>query len=203
MRKSYIANSSEALNLHNGSQTAIVVAMKVQPVFSEDGYVYNGNFTERYKNDSTHEDWRVQFGKDFSPYALGQEVYVREAWYTYTPVIGYRKDDGRPIFDTQTKIGYKADDVVPYMESPATMPKSAARTRFKIVSCEAVRVWEMTEGQAKLLCLELYKNLDGTFGGHGAPTTYKAQFEIYAISEFGQTAWDENHFIWYYKIENI
>lgn len=184
MRNSYIANSSEALNLHNGSQTAIVVAMKVQPK-SSDVIERNGKITV-FEPDNVFPL--------IGCYRIGQEVYVREKW-----VYRHKHD----------KYYYKADhsEFEPYChqgwESPATMPKSAARTRFIPVSCEAVRVKEMTEEQAKLLCLELYKNLDGTFGGHGAPTTYKAQFQYYAIAKFGKSAWDNNQFIWYYKIEKI
>ena len=218
MRNSYIANSSEALNLHNGTQTAIVVAMKVQPKGS-DVIERNGKITV-FEPDNVFPL--------IGCYRIGQEVYVRESWYTYTPVIGYRKDNGRPIFDTQTKIGYKADAVVSYMQSPATMPKSAARTRFKIVGREAVRVKDL-KGSPKAFedfCKQFGIKkipLSKPYGVNKATHAYSlvdmkgsdeflyenclrdyyGAFGYYIAQKLGNNTWDNNDYIWYYKIENI
>ena len=190
MRNSYIANSHEAAALHSGKQTAVVVKMKWQPTFSEDGYVYCGNFLERYKNDIVHEDWTVQFTKDFAPYKLGQEVYVREACYSCTDgkETKFVYPDSRDEIAIIELAAYlNEDNYAPIVfGSPATMPQSAARTRFKVVDVEAVRVMDMAYRDAIKL-----------------PIRHVAEYAQYAINKFGQQAWDENHFIWYFKIEKI
>jgi hypothetical protein len=188
MRNSYISNSAEALNLHNGTQTAIVVAMKVQPYIDDKNNVKLGKVNYgKHLNDTPN--WE-NFVKCESPYALGQEVYVRETWCpcdTEDGNIGYAyKDDEY----AEKFVGW---------ESPANMPKLAARTRFYIVSCEAVRVKDITEKQAnQLACERLHEDdLGQTFKSH------KRGFERDAITRFGQSAWDNNDYIWYYKIEKI
>jgi hypothetical protein len=71
------------------------------------------------------------------------------------------------------------------VKSAATMPKSAARTRFKIVGCEAVRVQGLTVGNG----LEL-----------GCSSGNWGSARKLIISKFGQSAWDNNDYIWFYKI---
>lgn len=212
MRNSYIAKDAEALNLHNGSQTAIVLAMKVQPTpnkFNPQNVDYRMTKGKNYCAGTNHSIESLNdsfFGiLDCSPYALGQEVYVRESW------IYRHKHD---------KYYYKADhsEFEPYChkgwKSPATMPKSAARTRFKIVSCEAVRVNDDIGHNNAIKLLEFdysegqqFKNYSPDWNKYDDNQLqfgdYRDSWQSYIISRFGQTAWDENHFIWYYKIEKI
>ena len=155
MRKSYIANTAEALNLHNGNQTAIVAKMNRQP----NKVMWNTVKTH------PKTDWCDEHGNPlFPPYQIGQEVYVREAWCpcdTEDGNLGYAyKDDEY------------ADKFVGW-GSPVTMPKQASRTRFKIVGCEAVRVKDL-----------------GAFG-------------YYIAQKLGNQAWDNNDYIWFYRIQNI
>ena len=177
MRNSYTANSAEALNLHNGSQTAIVVAMKVQPTFRNNQLIIGKWNYGKGVDDKPY--WR-EYIKWHAPYKIGQEVYVRESW------IYRHKHD---------KYYYKADhsEFEPYAhngwKSPATMPKSAARTRFKIVSCEAVRVKDMNLGHI----IDMVKE--------DAAKTHNPLSKENLIAKFGKSAWDNNHFIWFYKIE--
>ena len=213
MRNSYIANSAEALNLHNGTQTAIVVALKQQPIIS-DGVA-------RLKNSIAvpNEIGLKQLVDIYSPYALGQEVYVRECWCpcdTEEGNLGYAyKDDEY----AEKFVGW---------QSPATMPKSAARTRFKIVGCEAVRVKDL-KGSPKAFedfCKQFGIKkipLSKPYGVNKATHAYSlvdmqgsdeflyenclrdyyGAFGNYIAQKLGDKAWDNNHFIWFYKIEKI
>jgi hypothetical protein len=225
MRKSYIANSAEALNLHNGTQTAIVVVMKVQPtppkaiyaqddckiVISDTAILQVGLYASRVlwncKKHPHIKDCTVW--ENNLPYALGQEVHVREAWCMPDDEYFYKANG------MQKHEHYLWDGK---WNSAATMPKSAARTRFKIVSCEAVRVRDITEEQAKIL---LDKSGTGKLGSPICWRDYLAigakychtkdnmrwhwsdSLESYIITRFGNSAWDNNDYIWYYKIEKI
>jgi len=133
------------------------------------------------------------------PYAIGQEVVVREAWNFLHEYDTYPDTGVMGIEDFVYPDGIRIDT----WRSPATMPVSAARTRIIPVSCEVVRVRDVTEEQAKQLAVELYKNRDGSYGGWEAPMTYKESAELYLIHKLGQSAWDENHYVFYYKIEKI
>ena len=142
MRNSYLANSAEALNLHNGSQTAIVVAMKVQP--NEDGVTYMPNppvldWEQIYKTKWKPYLLTTEEGEDLAinpPYKLGHEVYVREKMYelgryyttSYNESGEYETrwhSKGGFIPACNGKTIYQSRIV-----SAATMPKLAARTRF-------------------------------------------------------------------------
>jgi hypothetical protein len=180
--------------MHNGSQTAIVVAMKLQPKNTEQTLC---TITEGNGSESGKHFWCNVV--DFSctnqpetlnaPYALGQEVYVRETWNNgYSTITG----ESEGYF-------YKINPVHRYKNSvwhsPITMPKSAARTRFKIVGCEAVRVYYVSFDSIRSILGydENYKNT----------TNLTGYFRHHIITRFGQSAWDNNDYIWYYKIEKI
>jgi hypothetical protein len=142
MKRTYIATTSEAKALHDGTQTAIIV---------------------KHSNKQ--------------PYAIGQEVVVREVWmYRHKHDKYYHKAD-YPEFEPYAHQGW---------QSPATMPVSAARTRFRIVSCEAVRV----RGVEGHVCNDL-------------PIDLPCEYQQYIIHKLGQSAWDNNDYIFYYKIEKI
>lgn len=222
MRKSYIGNSAEALNLHNGTQTAIVVKMKVQPtppraiyeqndckvIISDSAVLQGGLYASRVLwNCNKHPQIRdCTVWRNNLPYQIGQEVYVRETIVCNALGGAIYKAGGKVYAGKELSENeyIHIDDLDKSDRGFIPLCKEKhARTRFNILRCEVVRVKEITEEQAELLCLELYKNLDGTFGGHAAPTTHKAQFYIYCISKFGQSAWDNNNYIWYYTIEKI
>jgi len=187
MRNSYISNSAEALNLHNGSQTAIVVAMKVQPKLQHfvDTFCKYGAGSVN-SGDLTAADSEMDDIYDSAPYALGQEVYVRESWvYRHKHDKYYYKAD-HSKFEPYCHQGWK---------SAATMPKSAARTRFKIVGCEAVRVYDVNIDNIRAILghTETYKNIPNL----------NHYFKQHIVSKFGKSAWNNNDYIWFYKIEKI
>ena len=222
MRKSYIANSAEALNLHNGTQSAIVVAMKVQPKGS-DVIERNGKITV-FEPDNVFPL--------IGCYRIGQEVYVREAWGEYPNAIytvyfaDYPKDATTYFYPNGNFEPVLCD--LPKKRSAATMPKSAARTRFKIVSCEAVRVKDL-KGSPKAFedfCKQFGIKkipLSKPYGVNKATHAYSlvdmqgsdeflyenclrdyyGAFGYYIAQKLGNNTWDNNHFIWFYKIEKI
>jgi hypothetical protein len=250
MRNSYIANSSEALNLHNGTQTAIVVAMKVQPKNTEQTLctITEGNGSESGKHfwcnlvDYSCTNQTETFS---APYALGQEVYVREKFWS-----GFELDEKDCVDEDKPLTIYKADTNDPrpfnvsddwctheyghdkrdwlHWQSPATMPKSAARTRFKIVSCEAVRVKDLKGSQKAFedFCKQFGIKkipLSKPYGVNKATHAYSlvdmqgsdeylyenclrdyyGAFGHYIAQKLGDKAWDNNDYIWFYKIEKI
>jgi hypothetical protein len=83
------------------------------------------------------------------------------------------------------------DDNPPVWQSPATMPQSAARTKFKVVGVEVVRVRDLTVEQ---VC---------NAGKEYIPLHYSVTVQTYIVDKFGQQAWDNNEFIWYFKIEKL
>jgi hypothetical protein len=186
MRKSYIANSAEALNLHNGTQSAIVVKMKVQPKGS-DVIERNGKITV-FEPDNVFPL--------IGCYRIGQEVYVRESWMNV-----YDSIKKKTIPEAKTGGTFEHFSGARW-NSAATMPKSAARTRFKIVSCEAVRVLSLQPSHLLSVLKGEYKELINYTLDKPHINLYD-YIEDYIISRFGQSAWDNNHFIWYYKIEKI
>jgi hypothetical protein len=226
MRNSYIAKDAEALNLHNGTQTAIVVGLKQQPIIS-DGVA-------RLKNSIAvpNEIGLKQLVEKYSPYALGQEVYVREAWGEYPNAIytiyfaDYPKDATNYLYPNGDEKPVLCD--LPKKRSSATMPKSAARTRFKIVSCEAVRVKDL-KGSPKAFedfCKQFGIKkipLSKPYGVNKATHAYSlvdmqgrdeflyenclrdyyGAFGYYIAKKLGNNTWDNNDYIWYYKIDKL
>jgi hypothetical protein len=141
MKRTYIATTSEAKALFDGTQTAIIV---------------------KHSNKQ--------------PYAIGQEVVVREKWMNVL-------DTDTLEITPEAKTGSVFENMVgAEWSSPATMPVSAARTRFIPVSCEAVRV----------------RDVRGEIIGMGY-----VEWSRYIVSKLGQSAWDNNDYVFYYKIEKI
>ena len=182
MKRTYIATTQEAKALHDGTQTAIIV---------------------KHSNKQ--------------PYAIGQEVVVREAWNFLHEYDTYPETDVMGIEDFVYPDGIRIDTY----RSPITMPVSAARTRFRIVSCEAVRVRDVHEDDALniLECKPVntlgddYYNyyrdymgskneLDWPWFGETKDGIFKS-WQSYITHKLGQSAWDNNDYVFYYKIEKI
>ena len=167
MRKTYIATTQEAKALHDGTQTAIITKMRVQQNKVDWNPIVVGK----------NKGWCDEHGRAIpAPYTIGQEVVVREKWID-------------PLF-WDGELG-ETPDVK--WNSPATMPVSAARTRFTPVSCEAVRVQSILGNSGLLYPLTCGK--DGIECGRNL---YK-----HSVRKLGQSAWDNNHYVFYYKIEKI
>ncbi len=209
MRKTYIATTQEAKALHDGTQTAIISKMRVQPDENGVRYMPNPqclNWEQIYK-----ERWKPYIlttneGEDIAvdpPYAIGQEVVVREVWAETcdeygAPIIAFKDGGAHYIgpeneYLAECKSAWSIDNYPSCgkWRSPATMPLSAARTRFRIVSCEAVRVQSILGNSGLLYPLTCGK--DGIECGRNL---YK-----HSVHKLGQSAWDNNDYIFYYKID--
>jgi hypothetical protein len=182
MKRTYIATTQEAKALHDGTQTAIITKMRVQPNKVDWNPIVVGK----------NKGWCDEHGRAIPvPYAIGQEVVVREAWQQEANYVDTSIGWGWEATDNYL---YKADgnelpnDSMCFStwRSPATMPVSAARTRFIPVSCEAVRVRDMIFSQR-----------------HFLNVTRQGEHEAYIKSKLDQSAWDNNDYIFYYKIEKI
>lgn len=182
MRTSYIATTSEASALQSGEQTAIIVKMKVQP---QEGWSITKSIEHKCGNFFVERKgtlYTVPYIK--SPYTLNEPVYVREAWChcdTEEGNLGFAYKDDKYA---KKFIGW---------QSPITMPRSAARTWFKPVRCEVVRVQSILSNSELLYPLTC--GIDGIDCGQ---ILYK-----HAVSKLGQQAWDNNDCVFYYKIERI
>ena len=181
MRNSYIANSHEAAALNSGKQTAVLVKMKVQPKLSITELVVRHDHI-------LHKTEEGVIPKiDPLPYKLGQEVYVREKWAEYKNLYDCMRGCDRVCICNKEYV-YNSENLSAEersaLQSPATMPQSAARTRFKVVEVEAVRVRDMAYRDAIKL-----------------PIRHVAKYAQYAINKFGQQAWDNNDYVWFFKIE--
>ena len=218
MKRTYIATTQEAKALHDGTQTAIIAKIRVQPKDCSHIHRITDELCE-WRNEPQRMDtygnyiacsfcgYGIEISGEYMfpiPYAIGQEVVVRETWYT-----GYVLDDNDDIPDgaplqhwyyADTKDSRPSDmsdsycyhlwgdnkECWPRWQSPATMPVSAARTRFIPVSCEAVRVREMDWHMCK-----------------ATPIETPEECQQYIKGKLGQSAWDNNDYIFYYKIEKI
>jgi hypothetical protein len=87
------------------------------------------------------------------------------------------------------------------------MPKSAARTRFRIVSCEAVRVKEMDGEHGWLLGINkdyfFRNNISLREANTPSDDDIRPELKKCMIAKFGKSAWDNNDYIWFYKIEKL
>jgi hypothetical protein len=185
MKRTYIATTSEAKALHDGTQTAIIVKMRVQPkmMLHNTPVTDTGSKVMFWAQTADSERKLIS-----APYAIGQEVVVREAWlYRHKHDKYYHKAD-YPDFEPYAHQGW---------QSPATMPVSAARTRFRIVSCEAVRVKDLEEKQVLALGGWEYKSLPYH------KSTILSLKHLIAVPKLDQSAWGNNDYVFYYKIEKI
>jgi hypothetical protein len=219
MRNSYIANTHEAAALHAGKQTAVVVKMKVQPTFRNNQLII-GKWN--YGKDFYDNPCWDNYIKWHATYKLGQEVYVREAWAEYKKLYDCMRGCDRVCICNKEYV-YNSEnlsaDERSALQSPANMPQSAARTRFKVLDVEAVRVRDISEEQGGLLNIRgitkdgsRYKY--GVCGDDGMPygsgwkwcdfeATFIDALKKCMIAKIGQQAWGENHYVWFFKIEKL
>ena len=201
MRNSYIANSHEAAALNSGKQTAVLVKMKVQPTpnkFNTEKVDFEFRNSKQYRAGRNFDVQNLNdqfFGiLDFAPYQLGQEVYVREKWAEYKNLYDCMRGCDRVCICNKEYV-YNSEnlstDEHSALQSPATMPKSAARTRFKVVGVEAVTLIGILANSHYLSKV--------TCGVTAADSVWILHKLI--MSKIGRQAWDENHYVWFFKIE--
>jgi hypothetical protein len=215
MRNSYIANSHEAAALHSGKQTAVVVKMKVQPkkIYADyyDIDIRNGKYGYYNKGALIHNVVKDLLFIRCAPYQLGQEVYVREKWgkidmsdsddFSDLCYVHFSDEDSISLIDVP---GY--GDCFLGWQSPATMPQSAARTRFKVVGVDVERVRDVPKSKwIDLIGYIINNNSEVLYCNYPDDVSWfdnsEDSYKSYIIAKIGQQAWDENHYVWFLKIE--
>jgi hypothetical protein len=192
MKKSYIATQSEASALHSGEQTAIIVKMGKQPP------AYGCSILD---NQILYEDPQGNVhSRTGIPYALNEPVYVREKCYQlgeYKLLSLGETGDYEQQFCTDHIFRFGAVPNNPHrVVGAASMPRSAARTFFEPVSCEAVRVQGITANMIlSIISLNTIYNRNAV--------NIMSEFHRHIVPKIGQTAWDNNDYVFYYKIEKI
>jgi len=178
----YISTAHEAKQLASGAQTLLVTMVKSNLEVSEE---YGFTFTPHRRHEASFgyckDPTRCSLLIETAPYKVGQSIAVREPWYYYD---GYRyaEDNTNPEFK---------------MSSPATMPRSAARTWLTVEKVECVRVREMPENKGKWI-LPYDKNGFKIFvEGWGDEHTYdyNEALKFHITAKFGQSAWDDNAYV--------
>lgn len=180
--KSIIANNTDAAGFADGSKTGFIVPIKVQPYLDKMGNFCQGKINYGQNLDGTPQ--LENFAKCTAPYSIGQEVSVREAWCDGFDISGFDgheycvKSDIDPIFRTRDNW------VEPKWNSPATMPISAARTIIIPTSVKCVRVQDVC-------ALKM--------GFRGTAIECVQQFYKYLVAKYGQAAWDNNIYVFFYE----
>ena len=214
MKRTYIATTQEAKALHDGTQTAIISKMRVQPKDCSHIHRITDELCE-WRNEPQRMDtygnyiacsfcgYGIEISGEYMfpiPYAIGQEVVVREKCYQigkYKFLSLGETGDYEEQFCTDHIYHFGNAPTEPHrVIGAATMPVSAARTRFIPVSCEAVRVRDVTAYMIlPLLSLKSIYNRN--------IVNLLSDFHKYATGKLGQSAWDNNDYIFYYKIEKV
>jgi len=147
---SIIANTQDAAGFADGSKKGFIVALKHQPL---EGWDMKKIETERGVFFEERKDTQYIVPWTKSPYQIGKPVYVREAWLQ-----GHKMEDDEFVLDELgepiEQLWYKAQspnlswydgtsdyprENAPWL-SPATMPRTAARTWITPTSVKCVRV---------------------------------------------------------------
>jgi hypothetical protein len=218
---SIIANNTEAAGFADGSKKGFIVPVKgeLTPYNFIDMQGFDKLPMAYFHNPNSGGQWHIP-----APYQIGKPVYVREAiwqcgrddygfygdsepdWVLYrnedgTPHISFGKEKPQPISSAWTWI----------RKSPATMPKSAARTWITPTSVKCVRVRELTYSDC-IKFLEFDYSEGQQFKNYSPDWIYlnDSQFQFgdytdslksYIITKYGQAAWDNNIFIFFYECE--
>ena len=198
MRTTYIANITEAANLHSGKQTAIVTLVKPQPHIDESGHIKQGDWN--YGKTLDDKPAFENFAKCKSTYQPGQKIAVRETWAETCDEYG----GSIIVFKSTNKAFYigpkfeilwectAAWDIDNYpacgkWRSPVTMPREAVRTRLLVKDVACIRVQDMTSEQAQAIWPDM-SNIERMQDLH---------------RRFGQSAWGNNVFVFITKVEKI
>jgi len=172
---SYIANSRIATGLRDGSITAIMVRCKAQPyIENPTAQIDDNQYCYWNRSVKINSVVTITQGNYPLPYALGKEVYVREAWgelydtcdhpelanhqewWSLGYVYGTDKIEKRDLFwyvNNEFKMA-----MFDGIKSPATMPKEAARTWITPVSVECKSMQEIDETNLKDLGYERFSD---------------------------------------------
>jgi len=199
-----------------GEKTQTRRIINPQPIEDlESGYVFDGKHKSIYKNDSTHEDWRIQFISDWCKYKIGNILWVRETWQ-HTKCLNINFEDENYGFV------YKADgqpweDYEQWTWKPSIfMPKEACRLFLKLTNIRIERLNDISESDAVAEGIERWTEERMKSN----PTHYKVYFQNCKPEDLmsytscpidsyetlwqkinGEKSWAENSFVWVYEFE--
>lgn len=159
---------------------------------------------------------KCPFGK------AGDKLYIKEEFYKYghwekdnskvrksgKQAWRFVEDSTQTFYDDNSPEAFKIsrDKQEPhksfwYKRLARFMPKALARYTVTIQSVRCERLLDITEEDAKAEGVELYNNYDGTYGGHGAPMSYKESFLLLFAKIHGQDVLKTNPFVWVIEFE--
>jgi hypothetical protein len=195
---SIIANNTEAAGFADGSKKGFIVPVKGEHNRIE----WNPIVVGKHGGYCNEHGYSVKM-----PYQIGKPVYVREAWWS-----GYELDEKECVDENKPMVIYRADtnDTRPFdvsdawcineygndkrdwlhWRSPATMPRTAARTWITPTSVKCVRVRDLTQDDVNRL---------GINAGNWNDT--RGKFWLQFTKKHGQSAWDTNIYVFFYQSE--
>ena len=176
---SYIANSRIATGLRDGSITAIMVRCKPQPSMLLDNLVLD------FSHDKVIHSYPKEQRKFPLPYALGKEVYVREAITHTTLAMAIYKADNSPVMRNGEQL--HIDDIAPNTGYISACSEKYARTWITPVSVECKRVQELPAS-------DIFNSL-----GYGRFSLWEDNLIDFVTHN--KSAWDNNEYVFIYHVK--
>lgn len=142
-----------------GEKTQTRRVINPQPIEDfESGYVFDGKHKSLYKNDSTHEDWRIRFIEDWCKYKVGDILWVRETWqHTKCLNINFEDENYGYVYKAD---GQPWEDYEEWAwKSSIFMPKDACRIFLKITKIRIERLEDITKEDAIAEGIEKWKQM--------------------------------------------
>lgn len=214
-------STSEVQMIMNGA-TIFVEPMK-QNQYSYFGIPFGEEYTDleagQYPSTIINKWGDEDFGPDIwgaisgkgehcwkSPYQPGQTIYGREVWGVFAgitendPTI-YRADGCWEAQGVEGPVHVENNR----WNSPATMPREAARIFLRIDGVQVKSCQDVTEEEARLMMVPTLvavidnKRIDGfSFINSLTGMPFKP-FELYYKTRFGLESWERNDWIWVYS----
>ncbi|MBK7337807.1 MAG: hypothetical protein IPJ00_17345 [Saprospirales bacterium] len=152
----------------------------------------------QFRNSTEERFFREEQPTYLCPFGIpSQKLWVRETWLDD----GETKDSPQWIYRADNE-NYPRNEGQNW-KSSIFMPRAASRILLEVVSVRVERLQDITEEDAMAEGAELYDNHDGTFGGYGAPMTYRESFHLLWQSINGPDSWDQNPWVWVVEFRKI
>lgn len=206
MRKSVILNDNQVNRLQQTGSVAVVEMVPEKYLLHQTLLKYGRFGVDDKTCEQAEKEWNNII--HFAPYTPGSTVYVREAWMYVMiehahDLLEGRRDNNQFCLRSQYNsdfIEYASEKYGYSWQSPATMPRSAARLFPIVDKVEVVRCRSVNAEQRIDIGLDIQNFTDGSKGGKINSILEKLHhidsFKDYITSKFGQSFWDENGFLW-------
>jgi hypothetical protein len=129
---------------------------------------------------------------DFSPYQVGDILWVRETFVESDNGYLYKAD---PMFDTTEIFDWK-------WEPSIFMPRQACRMELEVIKVRVERLNDISEEDAEAEGSK-YKNNSVTYDGENCRGSYKNYFRSLWESINGKGSWEANPFVWAIKFKKL